>query len=422
MDPAAPKGVKRVPLSSLRAAAPAIAHPSKRHGVVDLDFEQFNYAFTNTWEPADARAAFERYAVPETGRIFFQDGLANFTMHGPTEVDFDREDRGPLLITVGEHDHTVPPAVAKSNFKKYAHSTATTEFVEFPGRSHLLMSGAGLGGGRRVRRRLAGSRAAAGHRAGGLTVDLGLTDKVAVVTGASKGIGLAITRALADEGAHVVAGARSTDSLDGLERVSAVPVDLAAPDGPALLVRRALDEHGRVDVLVNNVGAVRLRMDGFLGTSDDEFEWALQINFFTALRAIRATIPAMVEQGGGAIVNVASVNAFFQPDAGTIDYGAAKAALLNLSKSLAQEFGAEGHPRQLRLARPGRHRAVARRPRRRRHGRGGLRRRLRHRTRERRRRASAASRPVASPRPRRWPRSSCCWPRSAPPTSREPTT
>ena len=121
-----------------------------------------------------------------------------------------------------------------------------------------------------------------------------------------------------------------------------MPVDLLAPDGPALLVRRALDDHGRVDVLVNNVGAVRLRMDGFLGTSDDEFEWAMQMNFFSALRALRATIPAMVEQGGGAIVNVASVNAFFQPDAGTIDYGAAKAALLNLSKSLAQEFGPKG--------------------------------------------------------------------------------
>jgi pimeloyl-ACP methyl ester carboxylesterase len=143
LDPAAPKGVTRVPLSSLRAAAPAIAHPSKRHGVVDLDYDHFNYAFTNTWDPEDARAAFDRYAVPETGRIFFEDGLANFTLHGPTEVDFDREDRGPLLITVGENDHTVPPAVAKANFHKYRHSSATTEFVEFPGRSHLLMAGEG---------------------------------------------------------------------------------------------------------------------------------------------------------------------------------------------------------------------------------------------------------------------------------------
>jgi NAD(P)-dependent dehydrogenase (short-subunit alcohol dehydrogenase family) len=173
-------------------------------------------------------------------------------------------------------------------------------------------------------------------------MDLGLDGRIAVVTGASKGIGLAITRALAAEGARVVAAARTAGSLDGLENVSAVEVDLAAPDGPAELLRRALDEHGRVDVLVNNVGAVRLRLDGFLGTGDDEFAWAMNLNFFSALRAIRAALPAMVEQGGGAVVNVASVNAFFQPDAGTIDYGAAKAALVNLSKSLAQEFGPKG--------------------------------------------------------------------------------
>jgi NAD(P)-dependent dehydrogenase (short-subunit alcohol dehydrogenase family) len=173
-------------------------------------------------------------------------------------------------------------------------------------------------------------------------MDLNLADKVAVVTGASKGIGFAVTQALVDEGAHVVAGARSIDSLDGLDRVIAVPVDLAAPDGPAGLVQRALEDHGRVDVLVNNVGAVRLRLEGFLGTGDDEFEWAMQMNFFAGLRATRAAIVPMIAQGAGAIVNVASVNAFFQPDAGTIDYGAAKAAVVNLSKSLAQEFGPKG--------------------------------------------------------------------------------
>jgi len=173
-------------------------------------------------------------------------------------------------------------------------------------------------------------------------MDLGLDGKVAVVTGASKGIGLAVTRTLAAEGAGVVAGARTTDALEGEPGVTAVAVDLAAPEGPGLLVERAVADHGRVDVLVNNVGAVRIRMEGFLGTSDDEFEWAMRMNFFTALRATRAAIPVMVEHGGGAIVNVASVNAFFQPDAGTIDYGAAKAAVLNLSKSLAQEFGPKG--------------------------------------------------------------------------------
>ena len=173
-------------------------------------------------------------------------------------------------------------------------------------------------------------------------MDLALDGKVAVVTGAGKGIGLAITKALADEGADVVAGSRTTTNLDDLDRVIAVPVDLAAPDGPALLVQRALAERGRVDVLVNNVGAVRLRLDGFLGTSDEEFAWALQMNFFTALRAARAAIPAMIEHGGGAIVNVASVNAFFQPDSLTIDYGPAKAAIVNLTKSLSQEFGHRG--------------------------------------------------------------------------------
>jgi NAD(P)-dependent dehydrogenase (short-subunit alcohol dehydrogenase family) len=173
-------------------------------------------------------------------------------------------------------------------------------------------------------------------------MDLGLENKVAVVTGANKGIGLAITQALLAEGANVVAGSLTTDNLDGLDRVVAIPVNLAAPDGPALLVQRALDEHGRLDVLVNNVGAVRIRVDGFLSTSDEEFEWALQMNFFTGLRATRAALGPMLKQGSGAIVNVASVNSFFEPDAATIDYGAAKAAVVNLSKSLSQEFGPRG--------------------------------------------------------------------------------
>lgn len=173
-------------------------------------------------------------------------------------------------------------------------------------------------------------------------MNLELADKIAVVTGASKGIGLAVTRALVDEGARVVAGARTIDGLAGLDRVTAIAIDLSSPDGPAQLVERAMAVHGRVDVLVNNVGGVRLRLQGFLGTSDEEFAWAMQLNFFSALRATRAALVPMLKQGGGAIVNVASVNAFFQPDAGTIDYGAAKAALVNLTKSLSQEFGPRG--------------------------------------------------------------------------------
>jgi NAD(P)-dependent dehydrogenase (short-subunit alcohol dehydrogenase family) len=161
-------------------------------------------------------------------------------------------------------------------------------------------------------------------------VDLDLDSKVAVVTGAGKGIGLAITKALAGEGAQVVAGSRTTGSLEGLKGVTPVVVDLSGADGPAQLIHRAIEEH------------VRIRTEGFLGTSDEDFAWAMQMNFFIALRASRAVLTAMVAQGGGAIVNMASVNAFFQPDAATIDYGAAKAALVNLSKTLAQEFGPRG--------------------------------------------------------------------------------
>jgi NAD(P)-dependent dehydrogenase (short-subunit alcohol dehydrogenase family) len=173
-------------------------------------------------------------------------------------------------------------------------------------------------------------------------MDLELKDKICVVTGASKGIGLAIVRALVAEGAAVVAGARTIDSLEGIERVTPVALDLGSREGPGQLVKRAVDAHGRIDVLVNNVGGVRLRVNGFLATSDEEFEWSMNINFFAALRATRAAVTYMIERGGGAIVNVASVNAFFQPNTGTVDYGAAKAALVNLTKALSQEFGPRG--------------------------------------------------------------------------------
>jgi NAD(P)-dependent dehydrogenase (short-subunit alcohol dehydrogenase family) len=139
-----------------------------------------------------------------------------------------------------------------------------------------------------------------------------------------------------------VAGSLTTDTLDGLKGVTPVAVDLTGPDGPAQLVRHAAEEHGRIDVLVNNVGAVRMRNEGLFGTTDEDFAWAMQMNFFIALRASRAALTEMVKNGSGAIVNVASVNAFFQPDAATIDYGAAKAALVNLTKTLAQEFGPRG--------------------------------------------------------------------------------
>src|SRR2546429_8440138 len=115
-------------------------------------------------------------------------------------------------------------------------------------------------------------------------MDLNLAGKVAVVTGAGKGIGMAATRALTDEGAHVVAGSRTTGTLDGLKGVTPVADDLTAADGQARLNRHATEEHGCIDVLVNNVGGGRMRTEGFFGTSDEVFAWALPMDCFSALR------------------------------------------------------------------------------------------------------------------------------------------
>ena len=127
--------------------------------------------------------------------------------------------------------------------------------------------------------------------------------------------------------------------------MTALAVDLVERSGPERLVGEALQRHGHLDVLVNNVGGVKLRLDGFLSTSDEDFEASIQLNFFAALRATRAAVEAMLPRGEGAIVNVVFVNSFFQPDSLVIDYGAAKAALLNVSKALSQELG----PRGLRI-------------------------------------------------------------------------
>ena len=108
LSPAPPKGILVLPFSSLKAASPALAHPSRWHGVVPLTLEEFTFGFVNTFSPEDAAAAFERYAVPETGQIFYEAGFANFHLHPPTEVHFKNDDRAPLLIVGAEKDNTVP--------------------------------------------------------------------------------------------------------------------------------------------------------------------------------------------------------------------------------------------------------------------------------------------------------------------------
>lgn len=176
-------------------------------------------------------------------------------------------------------------------------------------------------------------------------MDLQLHDKVAVVTGASKGIGLAVVTAFAEAGARVVAGSRHTNpalaALAERSAVAPIEVDLATPDGPARLVERAVAAFGGVDILVNNVGGLTVHPGGFLDITDADWQRTFDLDVVSGVRAARAVLPLMVARGRGTIVNVASLNARL-PDATIADYSAAKAAVVNLSKALAEEFGPKG--------------------------------------------------------------------------------
>jgi NAD(P)-dependent dehydrogenase (short-subunit alcohol dehydrogenase family) len=175
-------------------------------------------------------------------------------------------------------------------------------------------------------------------------MDLALAGRVAIVTGASKGIGLAITQALVSEGVHVIAGAReSSSALEALQQqglLRFVKVDLSTESGPLELVAAA-GTPGRIDILVNNVGAVTPRLTGFANVTDDQWSASLSLNLMAAVRTTRAVLPAMIAAGRGSIVTTSSVNAFL-PDPKVIDYSAAKAALTNFSKSLSKEVGPAG--------------------------------------------------------------------------------
>jgi NAD(P)-dependent dehydrogenase (short-subunit alcohol dehydrogenase family) len=173
-------------------------------------------------------------------------------------------------------------------------------------------------------------------------MELDLAGRIAIVTGASKGIGLAVARGLVANGAHVVAGARkSSAELDELARsghAQIALVDLAGAAGPAALVAQAGD---RIDILINNVGSAPARTGGFLSISDADWLATLEINLMAAVRATRSVLPAMIAAGQGAIVSTSSVNAHL-PDPAVMDYSAAKAALASFSKALSKEVGPHG--------------------------------------------------------------------------------
>ena len=146
----ATEGVPVVPLSQVKSTFPVLRNPANRHKAVSYDFEQFNYAFTNTFDEDEARRLYERYAVPVSGRILFESALANLTPgHTGTWVDYHNAERAPLLFVAGTEDNIMPPKVQWSNAAHYKAEGTLTEVVEFGGKPHCC--GRRLGGDRRLR-------------------------------------------------------------------------------------------------------------------------------------------------------------------------------------------------------------------------------------------------------------------------------
>jgi pimeloyl-ACP methyl ester carboxylesterase len=133
----APKGVLKLPLSTLRAAWPALHNPFGKDNVVPLTQEQFHWCFTNSLSRADSDAVYERYYIPGSARPFFQAGYANFNPRAPTKVDYKNPNRPPLLLVTGTEDRICPPSVNESNFEKQRRAPTATEHKEYPGRCHF---------------------------------------------------------------------------------------------------------------------------------------------------------------------------------------------------------------------------------------------------------------------------------------------
>jgi pimeloyl-ACP methyl ester carboxylesterase len=138
IDPAPIKGVKALPLAQLRSAFPVLGNPANKHRTVSLTAKQFHYGFGNMLSEEESNALHDKWTIPGPGLPLFEDAGANFSRHSPAKVDTHKADRGPLLLTSGTEDHTVPLKVTKEVFKLYAKGPSDTEFHEFEGRGHSL--------------------------------------------------------------------------------------------------------------------------------------------------------------------------------------------------------------------------------------------------------------------------------------------
>jgi pimeloyl-ACP methyl ester carboxylesterase len=142
IDPGPPKGVLKLPWSTIRSGWSILRNPANRHKAVALTPKQFHYAFANTLTEEASRKAFERYAVAGAGGVLFEGAMANLKSHSPFRIDWGKADRAPLLIIGGGSDHIVPPSLSRSIFKHYK-GPATVEYKEFPDRSHYTVGQGG---------------------------------------------------------------------------------------------------------------------------------------------------------------------------------------------------------------------------------------------------------------------------------------
>jgi pimeloyl-ACP methyl ester carboxylesterase len=133
----APKGVLRLPYSTLRAAWPALGNPANLRKETPLTPKQFHWCFTNSLSRDESDAVYQRYYIPGSARPFFQAGFANFNPKAVTKVDYGNPARPPLLLITGAEDRICPPSVNKANFKKQDKAPSATEHREFPGRCHF---------------------------------------------------------------------------------------------------------------------------------------------------------------------------------------------------------------------------------------------------------------------------------------------
>jgi 3-oxoacyl-[acyl-carrier protein] reductase len=179
-------------------------------------------------------------------------------------------------------------------------------------------------------------------------MDLGLKDKVALITGASRGIGKYIAHGLAAEGCHVAICARGEETLRATEaelektgvEVLALPLDVTDPEAPQQFVDAAADRFGRIDVLVNNVGGNRRKP--FAETTDEDWAAILDLNFNAHVRASRAVIPHLRDAGGGAILFISSIFGREAGGPGLSIYNTTKSALISVAKIMALELAEEG--------------------------------------------------------------------------------